>query len=428
MIQPEIINSLFFQIPIYFCTFAAQPIKHIMAFKPADKIQDLQYFGEFGGVNPSISDSSTYTFLSAKTMFDTFEGNTEGCYLYSRHSSPSNLYLGEALAAMEGTETANVSATGMGAITPAILQLCQAGDHVISSRTIYGGTYAFLKNFAPRLNIDTTFVDITKLEEVEAAITENTKIIFCETVSNPLLEIADLEGLSKIAKKHNLKLLVDNTFSPLSVSPAKLGADMVLHSLTKFINGSSDSMGGVVCGTQEFIDSLRNVNDGANMLLGPAMDSMRAASILKNLRTLHIRMKQHSHNAMYLAEKFEADGLRTVYPGLKSHRGHELFKKMMNKEYGFGGMLTVDVGSLDKANEVMELMQERNLGYLAVSLGFYKTLFSAPGSSTSSEIPEEEQKEMGLSDGLIRFSIGLDNDIERTYDMMKKCMQEVGIL
>lgn len=405
-----------------------QSIYSIMAFKPADKIQDLQYFGEFGGVNPSISDSSTYTFLSAKTMFDTFEGNTEGCYLYSRHSSPSNLYLGEALAAMEGTETANVSATGMGAITPAILQLCKAGDHVISSRTIYGGTYAFLKNFAPRLNIETSFVDITKLDEVEASITKDTKIIFCETVSNPLLEVADLEGLSKIAKKHNLKLLVDNTFSPLSVSPAKLGADMVLHSLTKFINGSSDSMGGVVCGTQEFIDSLRNVNDGANMLLGPAMDSMRAASILKNLRTLHIRMKQHSHNAMYLAEKFEADGLRTVYPGLKSHSGHELFKKMMNHEYGYGGMLTIDAGSLEKANELMELMQERNLGYLAVSLGFYKTLFSAPGSSTSSEIPEEEQKEMGLTDGLIRFSIGLDNDIERTYKMMRECMVEVGVL
>ena len=399
-----------------------------MAFKPADKIQDLQYFGEFGGVNPSISDSSTYTFLSAKTMFDTFEGNTEGCYLYSRHSSPSNLNLGEALAAMEGTETANVSATGMGAITPAILQLCKAGDHVISSRTIYGGTYAFLKNFAPRFNVETTFVDITKLDEVEASITENTKIIFCETVSNPLLEIADLEALSKIAKKHNLQLLVDNTFSPLSVSPAKLGADMVLHSLTKFINGSSDSMGGVVCGTQEFIDSIRNVNDGANMLLGPAMDSMRAASILKNLRTLHIRMKQHSYNAMYLAKKFEADGLRTVYPGLESHQGHKLFKKMMNKEYGFGGMLTVDAGGLDKANELMELMQERNLGYLAVSLGFYKTLFSAPGSSTSSEIPQEEQKEMGLSDGLIRFSIGLDNDIERTYKMMRECMVEVGVL
>lgn len=399
-----------------------------MAFKPADKIQDLQYFGEFGGVNPSISDSSTYTFLSAKTMFDTFEGNADGCYLYSRHSTPSNLYLGQALAAMEGTETANVAASGMGAITPAILQLCKAGDHIVSSRTIYGGTYAFLKNFAPRLNIETSFVDITKLDEVEAAITEDTKIIYCETVSNPLLEIADIESLSKIAKKHGLQLLVDNTFSPLSISPSKLGADVVLHSLTKFINGSSDTMGGVTCGTQQFIDTLRNVNDGANMLLGPAMDSLRAASILKNLRTLHIRIKQHSENALYLAEKFEADGLKTVYPGLKSHTGHELFKKMMNTEYGFGGMLTIDVGGIDKANELMELMQERNLGYLAVSLGFYKTLFSAPGSSTSSEIPEEEQKEMGLTDGLIRFSIGLDNDIERTYRMMRNCMVEVGVL
>lgn len=397
-------------------------------FNPADNIQDLQYFGEFGGVNPSISDSSTYTFLSAKTMFDTFEGNAEGCYLYSRHSSPSNLYLGQALAAMEGTETANVAASGMGAITPALLQLCGAGDHIVSSRTIYGGTYAFMKNFLPRLNIKTTFVDITKLDAVEAAITSNTRVLYCETVSNPLLEVADIESLAKIAKKHNLKLVIDNTFSPLSVSPAKLGADVVIHSLTKYINGSSDTVGGVICGTQEFINSLKSVNDGASMLLGPTMDSLRAASVLKNLRTLHIRMKQHSHNALYLAERFEKDGLKTVYPGLKSHPSHELYKNMINPEYGFGGMMTLDVGSLDKANELMELMQERNLGYLAVSLGFYKTLFSAPGTSTSSEIPLEEQKEMGLSDGLIRFSIGLDNDIERTYRMMRKCMEDTGVL
>ncbi|WP_418511548.1 aminotransferase class I/II-fold pyridoxal phosphate-dependent enzyme [Corallibacter sp.] len=399
-----------------------------MSFKPANNIQDLQYFGEFGGVNPSISDSSTYTFLSAKTMFDTFEGNADGCYLYSRHSSPSNLYLGEALAAMEGTETANVTASGMGAITPVILQLCGAGDHVVSSRTIYGGTYAFLKNFTPKLNISTSFVDITKLDVVEAAINENTKVLYCESVSNPLLEVADIKGLAAIAKKHNLKLVVDNTFSPLSISPVKLGADIVIHSLTKFINGSSDTVGGVVCGTQEFIDALRNVNDGACMLLGSTMDSLRAASVLKNLRTLHIRMQQHSHNATYLAQKFEADGLKTVYPGLESHPSHELFKSMMNEKYGFGGMLTIDVGSLDKANALMELMQEKNLGYLAVSLGFYKTLFSAPGSSTSSEIPEDEQKEMGLSDGLIRFSIGLDADIERTYSMMRECMKELHIL
>lgn len=397
-------------------------------FNPADNIQDLQYFGEFGGVNPSISDSSTYTFLSAKTMFDTFEGNMEGCYLYSRHSSPSNLYLDKALAAMEGTETANVSASGMGAITPTLLQLCGSGDHIVSSRTIYGGTYAFLKNFIPRLGIKTTFVDITKLAAVEAAITPETKVLYCETVSNPLLEVADIVGLSKIAKKYNLTFVVDNTFSPLSVSPIRLGADIVIHSLTKYINGSSDTVGGVTCASRSFIDSLKNVNSGASMLLGPTIDSLRSASVMKNLHTLHIRIKQHSHNALYLATRFEKDGLKTVYPGLKSHPSHALYKNMINPEYGFGGMMTIDVGTLAKANELMELMQSKNLGYLAVSLGFYKTLFSAPGTSTSSEIPIEEQLEMGLTDGLIRFSIGLDNSIERTYEMMKTCMIELGIL
>ncbi len=397
-------------------------------FNPADNIQDLQYFGEFGGVNPSISDSSTYTFLSAKTMFDTFEGNAEGCYLYSRHSSPSNLYLDKAIAAMEGTETANVAASGMGAITPTLLQLCGNGDHIVSSRTIYGGTYAFLKNFTPRFGIKTTFVDITKLDVVEAAITPETKVLYCETVSNPLLEVADLAGLSKIAKKYNLKFVVDNTFSPLSVTPTQFGVDIVIHSLTKYINGSSDTVGGVVCASQEFINDLKNVNSGASMLLGPTMDSLRSASVMKNLRTLHLRIKQHSFNAQYLAEKFEGLGLKTVYPGLKSHPSHELYKGMINPEYGFGGMLTIDAGSLEKANELMELMQERNLGYLAVSLGFYKTLFSAPGSSTSSEIPMEEQIEMGLTDGLIRFSIGLDNDIKRTFEMMHQCMKDVKIV
>jgi methionine-gamma-lyase len=163
------------------------------------------------------------------------------------------LYLGEALAAMEGTETANVSASGMGEITPVLMQLCGSGDHIVSSRTIYGGTYAFLKNFTPRFNIETTFVDITKLDIVEAAITKNTKVLYCESVSNPLLEVADIVGLSALAKKYNLKLVVDNTFSPLSISTVKLGADVVCHSLTKFINGASDTVGGVVCGTQELI-------------------------------------------------------------------------------------------------------------------------------------------------------------------------------
>lgn len=397
-------------------------------FNPADKIQDLQYFGEFGGVNPSISDSSTYTFLSAKTMFDTFEGNADGCYLYSRHSSPSNLYLSQALAAMENTESANVTASGMGAITATIMQLCKGGGHVVSSRTIYGGTYAFLKNLLPQFGSHTTFVDITKMEAIEQAVTSKTKIIYLESVSNPLLEVADIKKIADFAHSRGLKLVVDNTFSPLSVTPKNLGADVVIHSLTKYINGSSDTVGGVICSTLDFINELKDVNSGACMLLGSTMDSFRSASILKNLRTLHLRMKQHSINAQYLAEKFEQAGIKTVYPGLKSHPSHELFKQMWNEEYGFGGMLTIDAGSLEKANMLMELMQNRNLGYLAVSLGFYKTLFSAPGTSTSSEIPADEQTEMGLSDGLIRFSIGLDNDIERTYQEMLKCIKEIGVI
>ncbi|WP_282179671.1 aminotransferase class I/II-fold pyridoxal phosphate-dependent enzyme [Maribacter stanieri] len=399
-----------------------------MSHKNSNDLQDLQYFGEYGGVNPSISDSSTYTFISAKTMFDTFEGNTEGCYLYSRHSSPSNLYLGEALAALEGTESANVTASGMGAITAVILQLCNSGDHIISSRTIYGGTYAFMKNFLIKFGIKTTFLDITDLDAVAKAITPNTKMIYCESVSNPLLEVADISALSRIAKKNELPLIVDNTFSPLSVSPAKLGADVIIHSLTKFINGTSDCVAGVVCGTTDFCLSLKDVNNGAGMLLGSTLDSLRASSILKNMRTLHIRMKKHSENAQYLAENFEKDGLRVVYPGLPSHPGHLIMEDQMNPEYGYGGLITMDVGTIENANALMELMQERKLGYLAVSLGFYKTLFSAPGSSTSSEIPLEEQKEMGLGNGLIRFSIGLDDDIQRTYSLMKKCLIDLNIL
>ena len=399
-----------------------------MKSKPANKIQDLQFFGEFGGVNPSISDSSTYTFLSANSMSETFEGNTEGCYLYSRNSSPSNLYLEDACAAMEGTEAANVFSSGMGAITSTILQFCKSGDHVISSRTVYGGTYAFLKNFTPQLGIETNFVDITSIEAIKKSIKPNTKIIYCEVSSNPLLEIADLETISKVAKNNNVKLIVDNTFTPLSISPANFGADVVIHSLTKFINGTSDTIAGVVCSSTEFIHSLRDVNDGAFMLMGATMDSLRAASVLKNMRTLHIRIKKHSENAMYLANAFEKDGIKTVYPGLKSHPSHEVFTKMMNEEYGYGGMVTIDVGSLEKANKLMEKLQNKNIGYLAVSLGFYKTLFCAPGSSTSSEISESEQEQMGLSEGLIRFSVGLDQDIERTYLAIRECLKEFKLL
>jgi methionine-gamma-lyase len=207
-----------------------------------------------------------------------------------------------------------------------------------------------------------------------------------------------------------------------------MGADVVIHSLTKFINGASDTVGGVICASKEFIHSLIDVNTGASMLLGPTMDALRANSILKNMRTLHVRMKQHSQNAKYLSEQFQELGLRVSYPGLDNHPQHKLMKATMNQEFGFGGMLMVDAGSMKKAYELMEAMQHANIGYLAVSLGFYKTLFSAPGASTSSEIPLEDQDAMGLSDGMVRMSVGLDNDIERTLEKIKACMEKTSVL
>jgi methionine-gamma-lyase len=329
---------------------------------------------------------------------------------------------------MEYTKGAILSASGMGAITTTLLQLCSTGDEIISSRTIYGGTYAFMKNYLPKFNIKTTFVNTTKLEEIEAAITDKTKVIYCETISNPLLEVSDINAIAEVAKKHGIKFVVDNTFTPMIFSPAKMGADVVIHSLTKFINGTSDTVGGVVCSDEEFIGSMIDVNSGSAMLLGPTMDAVRAASILKNIRTLHLRMKKHSENAQYLAEKFQADNVRVIYPGLENHPQHKMMKNSMNDGFGFGGMFVIDTKTKEKANTLMEEMQNNNLGYLAVSLGFYKTLFSAPGLSTSSEIPEEERETMGLSDGLVRISIGLDNDIERTYNTMVDCMKKVGVL
>lgn len=394
--------------------------------QPADNIQDLQYFGEFGGVNPSITDSSTYTFLQAGKMEEIFEHEIEGCYLYSRHWNPMNKYLSQALAQLEGTESASVTGSGMAAITNVLLQICNAGDEIVSSRTTYGGTYAFMKNFLPRFNITTNFVDTTNIDLVKKAITPNTKIIYCETMSNPMLEISNVAALSKLAKEHNCKLVVDNTFSPMIFSPAEMGADIVVHSMTKFINGMSDCVAGCICGTKEFIDSLSDVNNGASMLLGPVLDSFRAASILKNLRTLHIRMKQHSTNALHIASKLEQDGFKITYPGLANHPQNGLMKTMYNEEFGFGGLFVIDMKTKEKANILMEAMQNNNVGYLAVSLGSYKTLFSAPGGSTSSEIPEEERNQIGLTEGLVRVSIGLDNNPERTYQSIKQCLDKVN--
>ena len=399
-----------------------------MLHKPADRIQDLHNLGEYGGVNPSIADSSTFTYKKASTMQAVFEGEKEGCHLYSRHTNPSTSYLCDALAAMENTEAAYVTASGMAAITSCTLQICESGDEIIASRTIYGGTYAFFKNFLPKFGIKVHFIDITKTDAIEAHINKNTKMVYCETMSNPLLEIADLYSIAKLTKNTEIQFVVDNTFTPMVFTPTEFGADIVIHSLTKYINGASDAIGGVVCANSAFIAEMLDVNNGAGMLLGPVMDIHRAASILKNLSTLHIRMKQHSRNAKYITEQFRKDGIKVFYPGDKAHPQHSLMRSFYNEEYGFSGMFVVDVKTKKNAFSFMEAMQDDNIGLLAVSLGFYKTLFSAPGTSTSSEIPKEEQDRMGLSGGMVRISIGIDNDIERTYQKMKNCMKAVSIL
>jgi len=391
-------------------------------FNPSGNIFDLKQFGEFGDVNPSITDSSTYTFLAAQTMLDTFHGESEGCFLYSRHWNPSNKYLSDALAAMEGTPSAWVTASGMAAITTVLLQLCNSGDHIITSVTTYGGTFAFLANYLPKFNIEVSFVNISDLESVEKAIRPNTKLIYTESLTNPLLQVSDIPRLAAISKKHNVKLVVDNTFVPLIMAPSRLGADITVYSMTKFINGKNDCVAGAICSDAEFIEAISNVNDGTAMLLGPVLDPLRSSSILKNLHTLHIRMKKHSENALYLATKLEQDGLRILYPGLPSHKDHALIKNLMNPDFGFGGMMAIDMGTAEKANKFMEKMQNAGVGYLAVSLGYFKTLFSNPGKSTSSEVPEHIQREMGLSEGLVRFSVGLDHDIEQTYQRIKSCI------
>ena len=393
-----------------------------MKFDPASKIQDLLQFGEYGDVNPSITDSATFTFMQAQTMVESFDGQAEGCFLYSRHWNPTNKFLSEAVAALEATEDAWVTASGMSAISNTILQLCKCGDHIISSLTVYGGTFALFKNFLPKFNINVTFVDITDIKAVEAAITPETKIIYTETITNPLLQVSDIPELAKIANKHGIKLVVDNTFSPMIVTPALYGAHIVIQSMTKFINGQNDCIAGAICGQEDFIESLCNINDGTAMLLGPVLDPIKSAGILKNLHTLHIRMKKHSSNALYLAENLEKIGIKVIYPGLKSHNGHDTLKKIMNENYGFGGMMAFDLFELDIANSFMERMEVEGVGYLAVSLGYFKTLFSNPGKSTSSEVPVEFQKSMGLSEGLVRMSVGLDEDIERTFQKIKKCL------
>jgi methionine-gamma-lyase len=389
-------------------------------------------FGEHGGVAPSISRSSTYTVLEPGTMPEIFKGlktpDKNGCFLYSRHFNPTVDVLSRYLAAIEDTEAAMCTSSGMSAIACTLLQLCRAHDHIVSSDTIYGGTYALMHDILPDMNIQTTFVDITDIAAVEHSLTQATRIIYTETIGNPTLKIADIRKLADLAHRHRAVLVVDNTFSPIIVSPARLGADIVIHSLTKFINGASDAIAGVICGKKEFILRLMDLHTGRVMLLGPTMDPRIAFDIIQRLPHLPIRMKEHSRRALAMAETLEAMNVPVVYPGLPSHPHHQLMTSMINKRFGYGGMLCLDCKTREKAEQLMGILQnQEKFGLIAVSLGYFDTLMSCSGSSTSSEIPEADQHKMGLSPGLLRIAIGYTGDLQSRKEQIARAVKQVGL-
>ena len=396
---------------------------------PQQAIRDIQHFGEEGGVVPVIDVASTSTFLDPKDMERTFLGELQGCYLYSRHSNPTVNIFGKKIAAMESAEAALGVASGMAAIACTVDQIfLNEGvkkGHLIASRTVYGGTYALFKNVLPSRGIDVTFKEITDLKAIEAAIRPDTKVIYAETLSNPLLAVSDIKALSLICKKHQLKLVIDNTFTPMIVQPLLHGADVVIHSCTKYISGSSDFIAGAILGSEKFIASLIDVNTGSVMLTGPVMDPRVAHELYLRLDHLELRMKAHSNMAAFLANKMQAEKMPVIYPGLSTHPQHELLKSMMNKEFGFGGILTLECADADQARRLATMLQDEKFGLYAVSLGFSRTLMSCSAKSTSSEIPEEEQKEIGLSQGLLRFSIGYTGDPEVMWERFLRSYNKI---
>lgn len=382
-------------------------------------------FGEHGGVNLSIETSATFTVMEAGKMpalFEGREGPRGGCFLYGRHFNPTVMVLARHLAALESTPSAYCTASGMAAISGALLHACNAGEHIVAGQALYGGTWALMHDFLPRkAGIETSFVDLADLKAVKAAFRRNTRVLYCETVSNPTLRVADLPALAAIAHEHGAKLIVDNTFAPVTISPALHGADVVIHSLTKFINGASDIVAGCVCAEGEFIDGMYDLHTGSLMLLGPAMDPRAAYEVATRLPNLGLRMAAHADRALAYAERLEALGAKVVYPGLPSHPDHALFKRLANPGYGAGGLLSVDFGGASRANRFMEHLQNaEDFGYMAVSLGFSDTLMSASASSTSSELDEGALRAAGISPGWVRMSAGYTGNLDERLGQLER--------
>jgi methionine-gamma-lyase len=262
---------------------------------------------------------------------------------------------------------------------------------------------------------------------VARAFTPRTRVLYCETVSNPTLRVADLPALAKIAHERGAQLIVDNTFAPVAITPALHGADVVIHSLTKFINGASDIVAGCVCADGAFIDQLYDLHVGSLMLLGPAMDPRAAYEVATRMPNLGLRITEHARRALACAQRLEALGAQVIYPGLASHPDHALYARLANPGYGAGGLLSVDLATPERAYRFMEHLQNiEDFGYMAVSLGFSDTLMSASASSTSSELDEASLRAAGISPGLVRLSVGYTGILEERLDQLERGYRAAG--
>ncbi len=411
----------------------SNPTDDAPSFDPVASLAATKHtFGEHGGVNMSIEASTTYTVLQAAVMPEIFAGQRSpdhgGCYLYARHFNPTVFTLGRELAALEGAEAGYCCASGMAAVSSTLLQLVDSGDHIVASGAIYGGTHALLHDMWPKkTGVNTTFVSIDDLDAVEAAFTPKTKVLYTESLSNPTLVVADLPRLAEIAHRHDAVLVVDNTFCPVIVSPLQHGADVVVHSLTKFINGASDLVAGAVVGTTDFIAQLMDLHTGALMLFGPTMDPKAAFEVSMRLPHLPLRMVEHSRRAQLFAERLFEMGAPVRYPGLPSHPGHALMRSLLNDGYGYGGILSLDLGSRDRAYRFMDILQnEHRFGFMAVSLGYSESLMSCSASSTSSELDDDALRAAAISPGLVRISIGYTGAVEDRWRQLEDAVKVVG--
>jgi cystathionine beta-lyase/cystathionine gamma-synthase len=336
-------------------------------------------------------------------------------YEYARTQNPTRAALEANLAAIEGGRAAYAYASGMAAIG-AIASLLQSGDHVVVTDNTYGGTFRLFDKVLTKYQLDFSFVDTSRPELVEQAIRPDTKMIFVETPTNPVLRLTDLAAVSRIAKAHGVRLVVDNTFaSPALQRPLELGADIVIHSTTKYLNGHSDSVGGIVVATrEEDVEWLKFIQNAAGAILSP-FDSWL---VLRGTKTLNVRMAQHNANGMALAEYLAQHPRvkQVIYPGLPSHPQHELAKRQMR---GFGGMLTFDVGTFEEARRVCNSFR---LMSLAESLGGVETLICHPASMTHASVPPERRKAIGLTDSMVRISVG----IEDPQDLIDDLKQALG--